>query len=238
MQHRSVFTLLAAVTMVATAPKLPAQTWTTWTSDPAGTFNGTLFGSPVTFFGNFIGGQLSNGSGTDYYSPQGAYTQNGLTAPDAGNNFGFIQFNSPVTGTIHFASPVTGLYMALISVGAPGLPVTYHFDDSFSVLSNDNTSCAFWGCGTYSTSGNSLTGTEFSGTIKFDGTVSDLSFTTDPSEFWHGITVGADAPVTTTPEPGTVVLMATGLVGLVGVRRRRRGRDERSRGAHCPATFT
>ena len=225
MLHRRVFAGLVTFAMVAAAPKLQAQTWTTWTSATPGVFNGMLFGSSVTYFGDYIGGQLSDGTGTDYYNPQGAYTQDGLTAPDAGNNFGFIKFDEPVRGTIHFASPVTGLYMALISVGQVGDPITYDFNDSFSVLSNNNTQCAFWGCGSYTTSGNSLTGTEFSGTIRFDGTVSDLTFTTSPDENWHGITVGADAlATTTTPEPGTVSLMATGLVGLVGAGYRRRGR--------------
>lgn len=239
--HRSSVSRLAmysTVAVLATTPALSAQTWTTWTSDPSASFNGppgyfygTLLGSAVTFFGNYVGGQLSNGSGTDYYAPDGAYTQNGLTSPDAGNNFGFIQFNWPVTGTIDFATPVTGLYMAFISVGSPNVAVTYHFSDSFTVLSNDNSDCPYFGCGTYSASSNTLTGNEFSGTIKFDGTVSELTFTTDRSEYWHGVTVGADALASTaTPEPSTMMLMATGFAGVfVGARQRRRRRHASER---------
>ncbi len=217
--------VLSAASLVSLAPAdLSAQTWTDWTSTGPGVFNGTLFSNAVTFTGAYSGGQLSN-AGTDYWSPTGAYTQGGLIAPNAGGNVGFIQFISPTSGTFTFASPVTNVFVALISVGQPRLAITYTFDQSFTVVSNNNTSCAFWGCGSYTTGVNSIIGNEFSGTLAFTGPVSSLSFTTSPSENWHGITVGAESvAVTATPEPASILLMGTGLL-FAGFAARRRARQ-------------
>jgi hypothetical protein len=216
------FTAILAVAVAGVLPAAAsAQTWTSWNSTSPGIFNGTLLGNSVTYTGNYIGGNLTGGGGTDYYNPSGAYTQGGLTSPNTGGNVGFIQFDDAVTGTLSFSSPMTNLYMALISVGRPGYAVSYTFDQAFTVLSNNNSSCAYWGCGSYTQSGNTLTGYEFSGTIQFAGTFSTLAVSTTPGEYWHGITVGADR-VSATPEPASLVLMGTGLLGIAGFARRRK----------------
>ena len=215
--------LLAVVAVVAAPSTASAQSWTQWTSGGAGAFNGLLFGSAVTFAGGNIDGQLFNGGGssfdaTNYFNPPNAYNQAGLTVP----GLGMIRFNgASAVNTVTFANAVVNPYFAFVSVGQPGLPVTYSFNAPFSVLSNNNNpNCAFWGCGTYSLGTNSFTGNEFSGTIQFLGTFSSLTFSTTPGEFWHGFTVGADESVV--PEPATMSLLATGLIGMAAARRRRK----------------
>ncbi|MEO8334105.1 MAG: PEP-CTERM sorting domain-containing protein [bacterium] len=215
--------LLAVMSVAAATPvTASAQAWTDWNSVSPGVFNGVLLGTSVTYTGNYAGGQLTGSGGVDYFAPTAAYTQGGLIAPNAGGNVGFVQLINSSVGTLTFGSPLTNIYLALISVGQPTYAVTYTFDQPFTVVSNNNSpNCAFWGCGTYMQSGNSITGYEFSGTLQFSGTYSSLSIASDPAENWHGFTVGA-AAVTATPEPASFVLMGTGLAGIAGFARRRR----------------
>ena len=221
------FVIVLAVVALAVAPSIAsAQSWTSWTSATlscnGGVANwcGTVGGVGVTYTGGFAGGEIANGSlgSTNYWTPSNPYTQSSLTAP---SNFTFIQFINPISGVINFSSPVLNPYIAFISVGQPGFGVTFNFGASpFTVLSNNNCATpAYWGCGSYSTSGNTLTGSEFSGTAQFAGVYSSLAFTTTPTENWYGISVGA---ASVTPEPATMSLLATGLVGLAGISRRRK----------------
>jgi hypothetical protein len=67
------------------------------------------------------------------------------------------------------------------------------------------------------------TGQEFSGAFQFDETPSVLSFSTGPNVDLDEVAVGANV-VVATPEPASVVLMASGLAGIAGVALRRRKR--------------
>lgn len=219
-----------------------AQVWTSWTgpvnpcATSPGTIDGDMGGVSVSVSGQFNGYQLAsgatcggpitaNGNGTSYYyhqnnlgNPYGAYTQGGLNAP---LEFGLIQYNAAVsTATITFGSAVLNPFIAFVSVGQGGVPVTYDFGaNTFSVVSHNTGFTSYWGGGTHSVAGNTITGNEFSGVLQFDGAFTSITFSTNNPENWHGITVGAQSVV---PEPSTYLLMASGLAGILFFTRRRK----------------
>ena len=209
----------ALTTTVVVAASAGAQvSWTDWTAMGTNTVTGTmLFNSTpigVTYTGPYYFAQL--GCGTDYWNPN-VYT--GAGVPNAPPNCEIIALSQGGPKTITFSQAVTNPLLAIVSWNGQN-PITLN-----GPLSLIASGCGYWGCGTINVAGNQLiTNGEAHGTVQLLGSYTSITFT-DGDETWHGITVGAQSiSVSAVPEPATMALTAMGLLGLVGVARRRRTR--------------
>ena len=206
----------AASLLIAGASPAAAQMgWTDWTSVFADSVSGIMIvdGSPINvlFRGALDFAQTS--CGTNYWTNPSIYTGAGVSTPPP--DCEMIALNTGGFKSISFSQAVVNPVIALTSWnGQP--PIT--FNGPVQVV---NQGCGYWGCGSLSASGNTLTASgEAHGTIRLVGTYNQITFT-DGNEAWHGFTVGAES-ATITPEPASLVLLATGMVGLLGVARRRK----------------
>jgi hypothetical protein len=236
--------------------------WTDWTSGTAGAGGGAIgtLAIPgqatitVTYTGNNLEVQ-SAPNGFDYWRPRPPATACGTTpvagcdpwlAPSLGisnpvtaggtANPDIIRlFGGPATGTqtVTFSTAIANPIFAILSLGQPGVTVTYDFNRPFEILSF-GPSASFGGPGTLTaisdpaTNSFRLTGVEGNGLIRFLGDFQSISWTVPVAENWHGFTIGvqgvAAGEPSTVPEPATLGLVALGLGGLAAVRRRiRRG---------------
>jgi hypothetical protein len=226
--------VLAAVAVVAfSAPGAMADIvrWTDWTAATIGTpgsASGTLTtgsGSTVavSYSGEVNGQTQTNGAGTNYWRSDTAYVSSLVENSPGQSGPGYVGStdilalsgaSASQVNTITFCSPVTNPIFALLSLGRPNLTVRYLFDSDFSILSSG----AGWFGGSPSGSlfrddVGVLRGVEGHGVILFTGTYNSISWTTSPTEFWHGFQVGV------VPAPASAALL--GLGGLMAARRRR-----------------
>ena len=214
---RSLILLASAALAPATASAQVA--WTDWLTlnAPAGTASGTMGGVTVNHSST---GPLS-AAYTDCTSWPAAdrWTGNAYTNGTVSNRpiCDQMAISDAVTATVTFSSPVSNLYMAMLSVGQRGTPVTYTFNQSFVVDSWGQGFSGNGGAGIVT--GNSFTGEEFHGVLRFTSPVTTLTFTTNVPEHWQGFTFGA-APV---PEPASASLALVGaaLLGAGALSRRR-----------------
>lgn len=179
---------------------------------------------------------------TDYWTPRNnatsPYTSAAVDNVPTGTDIIALQFIG--LQTLSFSEAIANPVFSYVSLNGNG----YAFlNQDFTILSfgdgSPGNACGFWGCGTSTKNvvnlpnGDieyQLLGTgEPHGTIQFTGAFSTVTWRSLNNEFWNGFTVGVQGtaqevfpPDTTVPEPSSLILLGTGLMGLV-LHRRRRG---------------
>jgi hypothetical protein len=163
----------------------------------------------------------TNGSGTNYWDPSAPYISAQVdNAPPNADIVALIGGNSTTTYTITLSEPVKDPILAILSLGNPGLAITYEFNRPFTIVSQG--SGYFGGTPTslVQLPGNVLQGNEGHGTIQFIGTFASFSWTAPTAEGWHGVQFGIRTterlePSAPVPEPASAGLLVLGLAALV-----------------------
>jgi hypothetical protein len=196
----------AMIALMSTAAH--ATTWTQWSSDSAGVMGAVN----VTYAGDTFG------LATNYpsWDPTATFDGAGNPPPQGGGEIQLTGGNQDVN-TITFSSAVLNPVMAIWSLGQNNDPTRFVFGTSnISLLSGGPS--AEYGGQAITLAGNTVTGVEGNGVIRFNGLVSSISWTNPDYEFWYGFTVGAGGA----PEPATWAMMLVGFGGLGATLRRRR----------------
>jgi hypothetical protein len=223
---KTFFRTVAAAAAIAAAGSASAVSvaWTDWTSMGTAltTASGTMGGVGVSVASaapmNGVSQISGPGAGCGNYwtEPNAAdkpYTGGTVSnAPTPCEQLGMASSNSV---TVNFSSPVAVLYMALLSVGQPGLVVSYTFDQAFTI---DSEGQGYWGNDATNgiQVGNTLTMREFHGVLRFNAPVSSLTFSSG-AENWQAFTFG-----TAVPEPASLLLVGGALLAAGAATRRRK----------------
>jgi hypothetical protein len=213
---RVLFALGAASAALHAATVVNWADWTSGTAGAAGTAVGTFqFGAStvnVTYSGQTA--FIITGSGTNYWTEPNAaarpYTGGDVAnAPPASD---IIAMSTPTSRTLTFSESVTGLYFGYVSLNGNG----FVFDQDFEIVSQGQ---GFWGDGTavkqvLGPGQFGLTGTsgEPHGILRFTGSFTSITWSSNADENWYGFTVGAvartaDLPTGGVPEPSTILLV-------------------------------
>lgn len=207
----------AALLLVGTATQAATIDWNTWASNSAGTIS--TLGGPIAV--TFASNEGTWNAGYPSYTPTSTFADGSVVAnaPTSANGIMGLVGGTTHVKTLTFSSPVTNPVMAIWSLGAGGTPASFVFANATPQFVSGGPSAEYGGAA-IAVSGNTVSGMEGNGTVRFVGTYSSLSWTNPQYEGWYGFNVGA-SPV---PEPASVAMMLCGLAAVgLGVRRRAAG---------------
>jgi PEP-CTERM motif-containing protein len=227
MKIRTNIKSMASVAVVAAMTSMSASAavidWTDWVAADASSASGTIGSVGISFSGNNSPSAILSG-GTNYWAHTPSSYMDGVIVDNGPGTSDMIRLDLGTAAgvrTITFSEAVLNPIMAVHSVGRANLPVAYDFDTPFDVVAFGP---GFWGGpGTLTESaGDVLTGWEGNGVIQFQGLVTSISWTNNPSEYWHGFTLGLSQE--TVPEPAILGFLGLGLgaIGLFGRSRKRK----------------
>lgn len=190
----------------------------------------------------------ANPQGVGFYQPSGGtdYWQNARSGRDpatspytsatvdnipTGTDIIALRFSGAQTLT--FSESIANPVFSYVSLNGNG----YAFDQDFEILSfgdaSDGNDRGYWGAGISTKSIVDLGGGIFEyqllgtgephGTIRFTGEFDAVSWRSLTNEFWNGFTVGIEGTadeINPVPVPAALWLLGSGLLGLIGMRKK------------------
>lgn len=205
---------LALIAPLQAFAAVPTVSWTMWSDATTGSFSYGAQTITVTYSGDSVGLDPN----AYVYDVPSSFTNAEVTNTPGAN--GTIQMvgGNPTINHFHFSAPVTNPYLVMYSVGNAGAPADFQFlNGSFTILAQGG---GHWGGGTLVQNGNTVTGMEGNGLLKFTGTYTDISFITPKFENYYGATVGG--LLNPVPEPETYAMLLSGLALAAAMARRRK----------------
>src|SRR5262245_7595241 len=221
------------VFLVSTNASAGPISWTDWTAFTAGNLTGTAAGTitagastvNVSYAGQVGSNSVVNGvGGNTSWLPASTFSGGAVSNGPAPNRDNITLSGGTGTGvnTITFSSAVVDPVMAIWSLGAGGAPASFVFQASEPFTIQSGGPSMEFGGSSITAVGNTVNGVEGNGTIRFNGTFTQISWTNPQSEFYYVFTVGAvGASTPPIPEPSTYIMLGTGLLTIPFLIRRR-----------------